>query len=294
MIKRDVSKQQAVSIVTDSIAQVPESEAARLGISIIPFPVYINEQKYLDGVDLSPQQLYQRMRNEKILPTTSAPSPVDFGKAFRARFNAGAQAIVYVCLSSRLSSAYDNACQAAKQICLEFPGRTIEVFDSKQATISEGFIAMEAAKLAASGGSVSNILDSIQKVSNRCGLAVTLETLEFLARGGRIGKAAYLLGSLINVKPILTIKDGIVTPLRTARTNQYSFKAIVDFVAKKAKGCYKLYIGVMQADDEVRASELCDLAISRLHPLEIIQVDFTPVMGVHTGPGVVGLAYYYE
>lgn len=294
MEKNFADGQKKVTIVTDSVAQVPEKLANQLDISVIPFSVQINNQRFLDGVDLSPRQLYQRMRTEKIVPTTSAPSIGEYLAAFRSRLHAGSQAILHVALASKLSSAYNNACEAAKQACLEFPGSAIEVFDSRHVTISQGFIAIAAAKAAAEGKPLLEVLDVARKASDRCGFAATLSSLEYLARGGRIGKAAYLLGSVVDIKPILTVNDGIVTPVKIVRSNKHALHSIVDFVVQKSDGCRRLSIAIMSADDAEGASALKELAMQKMQPDELIEVEFTPVMGVHAGPGLIGMAYYFE
>jgi len=294
MEKRENRNQQVVAIVTDSIAQVPEEIANKLDISVIPFAVNINHQRYLDGINLSPQNMYQRMRSEQILPTTSAPSIGEYLEIFRSRLNKGAQAILHISLSSRLSSGYENACEAAKQASKEFPGSHLEVLDSRQGTISEGFIAIAAAVAASKGGSLEEVEKTARQAMNQCGLAAAPSTLEYLARGGRIGKAAYLLGSMIDIKPILTLDDGTVIPVKNVRTDKHALEAIVNYIVQKVKGYKKLYLGIMAADDAERASMLQGLALQKLKPDKLFQTEFTPVMGVHTGPGVIGLAYYFE
>lgn len=293
-MSRDFSKPQTVAVVTDSVAQVPDADAERLGVSVVPFSVHIENEKFLDGVDLPPQFLYQRMREEKIVPTTSAPSPADYLDVFWSLLNQGIQAIIHFCLSSKLSSAYNNACKAAKWACEEFPGRSVEVIDTFLAAIPQGFIVMAAAERALEGDSLSEILHFVKKSIPQCGLAATPGTLEYLARGGRIGKAAFLLGSMVKIKPILTLEEGVVSPIKVVRTEKRALEAIIDYVAKKIQGHKSFQIAILKADDAERALVLRDLVLKKLNPVKIIQTEFTPVMGVHTGPGLVGLAYFYE
>lgn len=294
MIGRDFSNLQTVAVVTDSVAQVPDGDAERLGVSIVPFSVHIENEEFLDGVDLPPRLLYQRMCEEKIVPRTSAPSPADYLNVFRSHLDKGIQAIIQLCLSSKLSSAYNNACEAAKRACEEFPGRSVKVIDTLLAAIPQGFIVMDAAERALRGDSLSEILQSVKKSVHQCGLAATPGTLEYLARGGRIGKAAFLLGSMVKIKPILTLEEGVVSPIRNVRTEKRALEAIIDYVAKKLQGHKNFQAAILEADDAERALVLRDLVLEKLNPAKIIQTEFTPVMGVHTGPGLVGLAYFYE
>lgn len=288
------NSEQNVAVVTDSVAQVPAEVARELDISVIPFTVSIDRQAYLDGIDLAPQELYRRMRLENILPTTTAASLGQYQQAFEARLSAGAQAVLYVGLSSKLSSGYNTACYAAKMVQEDFPDRTIEVMDSQLATISQGFVVMAAARAAKQGKSLAEVRRAAEEAKQRVGFAATLETLEYLARGGRIGKAESMLGNLIKIKPILSIKNGEVTPVSRARGENHALQAIVDYVVRQVDDYRGLHLAIMQADAQEQAARLEELALQQLQPTKIFHTEFTPVIGVHTGPGVVGLGYYYE
>ncbi len=176
----------------------------------------------------------------------------------------------------------------------EFPDRIIEVLDSQQATISQGFIAIAAARAAAAGKPLPEVRRAAEEAKRRVGFAATLETLEYLARGGRIGKAAFMLGNLIKINPILTIKDGEVTPVSRVRGQNNALQAIVDYVAQQVEDHRVLHLAIMEADAPEQAARLQELALQKLRPAEIFHSEFTPVMGVHTGPGLVGLGCYYE
>ena len=165
-----------VAIVTDSVAQVPAEVARQLDITVIPFTVSIDGQPYLDGIDLAPKELYRRMRLENIMPTTTAPSLGQYQQAFEACLHAGAQAVLYVALSSKLSGGYSTACQAANIVKEEFPDRIIEVLDSQLATISQGFVAMAAARAAAQGKPLAEVRRAAEEANRRTGFAATLET----------------------------------------------------------------------------------------------------------------------
>lgn len=283
-----------VAIVADSVAQVPAEIARQLDITVIPFTVNIDGQWYLDGIDLAPQELYRRMRLENVMPTTTAPSLGQYQQAFEACLHAGAQAVLCVALSSKLSGGYSTACQAAKIVQEEFPDRIVEVLDSRQATISQGFVVMAAARAAAQGKPLAEVRRAAEEAKRRVGFAATLETLEYLARGGRIGKAAYMLGNLIKINPILTIEEGEVTPVSRVRGENHALQAIVDYVAQQVKDHRVLHLAIMEAAAPKQAARLRELTLQKLRPTELFHSEFTPVMGVHTGPGLVGLGYYYE
>lgn len=189
---------------------------------------------------------------------------------------------------------YSAARHAAEAIQQEYPTYRVEVLDSEQATISQGFVAIAAARAAAEGKPLPEVLQAAQNARQRGGFAATLETLDYLARGGRIGKAAFMLGSLMNIKPILTIAEGVVAPLERVRGERHALQAIVDYVVQQVNGRRLLYLAVLEADAPQQAALLQELALQKLQPTEIFHSDFTPVMGVHTGPGLVGLGYYFE
>jgi DegV family protein with EDD domain len=289
------TREKTVALITDSVAQVPVETARELGIAIVPLTVQIEGKPYRDGVDLDLTQLYNRMRNEKVVPTTIAPSPGEFEEAMRQCLDHGAKSVLCISLSSRLSSSYQNACLAARLLKEEEPGREIEVLDSLSAAACEGFMAITAAQAAARGEPMEAILQAARQAGSRTGLVASFETLEYLARGGRIGKAAYMMGSLINIKPIITLdQKGTVAPAGAARSTKRALQAMVDFVGKRAKGHKKLQLTILEAEAPEQAAQLLELAEAQLQPEGIHKSVFTPVMGVHTGPGLIGLVYYYE
>jgi len=295
MSQTTTKKPLEVAVIGDSVAQVPAEVAQQLGITIIPLIVQIEGTPYQDGVDLAPSELYRRMRSENIMPTTTAPSVGKYYETFRDKLEAGAPAILCITLSSKLSMAYGTACQAAELIRGNFPDRQIEVFDTRQAAISQGFITIAAARAAAEGKSMPEVIQAAEDAKKHTGIAATVETLDYLARGGRIGKAAYMAGSLIKIKPILFVdEEGMVAPLSRVRGDNRALQAIVDHVAHQTNGYKTLYLAVMEADAQDQAQQLEELALQVLHPKEIFHSEFTPVMGVHTGPGLVGLGYYFD
>ena len=294
MSQTTMNERSKVTVVCESVAMIPDQVAKQLGIPIVPFTVNVNGKSYLDGINLQPAELYRRMRVEDILPTTTAASLGSYRDTFRASIQAGASSILCVALSSRLSAGYSTACEAAKLVQAEFPDCTIAVMDTLHVTSSQGFVAIAAAKAAAEGKSLAEVRQVAEEACTHVGFFITLETLDYLARGGRIGKASYMLGSLIKIKPILTLEKGEIAPVDRVRGDNHALNMIVDHVARKADGRSALHIAVMDADAPEQAMLLKELVQEKLQPVEILTRDFTPVLGVHVGPGMVGLAYYYE
>jgi len=284
-----------VSIVTDSVAQIPTEIAQELEIRVVPSIVQIDGVEYLDGVDIDSQSLYERMRVEDLQVSTTSPPLGFFYDAFKSSIEKGIDSIVYVGLTNQLSATFSTAEAATLMLRQEFPQTRIELVDSRTATIAQGFVTMEAARLAAKGADIDAVLARVFAVRERVGLVAALETLKYLARGGRIGKVAYMMGSIIKILPIVTInRKGIVAPLGRVRGEHKVVERLVDYVEQMVSGYRKLHLAITHADASERASELDRLARERFGVGEILWTNFTPVMGAHAGPGVIGLAYYYE
>lgn len=283
------------AIVTDSVAQVPLELTRRLGIVTVPFSLTFEGIVYTDLRDVNLNHLYQRMRYEKDLHlTTSAPSVGMFHETFMECLNQGAESILYIGLSSRLSSAFSTAREAAEMISSELGSQPIFLFDSLLATVAQGFLAIEAARLAVKGIRPEAIMKQLAGERQRTGFAAGLETLEYLARGGRIGKATYLLGNAIRILPVDSIDDnGEVIPVSRKQGFDRVLEEIIGYVGRKITGYQHLSLAVMHADTLIQAKKLQTMAVDRFHPDEIYITDITPTMVAHAGPGIIGLAYHY-
>lgn len=289
------AKRGKVAVVTDSVAQVPSEVAIQLDIQVVPSTLLLAGHKYQDGVDLVPEELYRRMREEKVVVHTTSPPVGSFYQTFMQLIDEGVEEVLYIGLSSEMSATYSAAQNGARLVLEEHPSREIILFDSKKATIAQGYIAIEAARMAARGSSLLEVVARAEQVRDHTGLVATLETLEYLARGGRIGKIAYMLGAAVKILPIVTFgEDGTVAPVAMGRSDDSTLRRMVAYVADKTKGCSRLHLAIMQADAQQRAARLRQYAIERLEPTEIIMTHFTPVMVAHAGPGLIGIAYYYE
>lgn len=283
-----------VAVMTDSVAQIPPEIARQHNIRVIPFSIIIQEEVYKDGVDIRPSELYQRMRTEEIVPRTSQPSLGEYLNFYKDAFEQGADSILYVALSDKLSGAFSTASKAAHLAKEEFSGKQIEIFDSRTATIAQGFTAITAAQAARDGAELPDLLEIARKTRRNVGFVAMLETLFYLERGGRIGKAAYLMGNMINIKPLISIDaDGEVDPLGSTRGEKKSLERLVNCVASTAGEKRLAKLAVMHADNLAAAELLKNLAEDRLDIKVSITCEFTPVMGAHAGPGVLGLGYQF-
>lgn len=282
------------TVVTGSAAQVQSDIAEQLGIEILPLKIYVNGNEYLDGIDLSPNDLYQKMRNDKVDVKTAAPSVGQYYECFKNILEQGERDILCITLSSKLSSDYLSAENAADMAQEEFQSAKVIVFDSFAAAAPQGYLAIEAAHRLHRGESMDSVVSYLNSARQKTGFLAALDTLSYLSQGGRIGKAAFLVGDAFQLKPILTLKDGIVAPASIVRTEDRVFSRITSIVKQKTEGCQKLKLSLMHADALERAKRLQTMLLELYPSIEIPILEFTPVMGAHAGPGLVGVGYYYE
>jgi len=283
------------TVVTGSAAQVPPDIAEQLDIEILPLKIYLNGKEYLDGIDLSPNDLYQKMRSEKVDVKTAAPSVGQYYECFKNILEQGERDILCITLSSKLSSDYLSAVNAANMVQEEFQTAKVIVFDSFAAAAPQGFLAIEAAHRLHSGDSMESVVNYLSTARQRTGFLAALDTLSYLSQGGRIGRAAFLVGDALQIKPILTLKeDGVVAPETIVRSEDKIISRIISIVEQKTEGCQKIRLSVMHADALIRAKRLQKMLLELYPSIEIPILEFTPVMGAHAGPGLVGVGYYYE
>lgn len=272
-----------VRIVTDSVADIPAGVIAELGISVIPVLVRFGEETFRDGIDITTDQFYARLVTTKVMPTTSVPSMDMFARTY-ARLAEETDEILVIMISSKLSGLYNAALQSAD--LLESDCR-IEVVDSCTAVMAEGFVVIRAAQAAKAGANLDEILKIVHANLPRVEIRAAFDTLEYLKRGGRIGKAQALLGSMLKVNPIVAIKDGVVDPAGRARSRAKAIDHLFDFAAG-----YK-HIEELAVEDAACPDDgnLLVKRLGKIFPEErIYRSRTTPVIGAHTGPGLLLVA----
>lgn len=287
--------QNTAVVVTGSVAQVPPEIASQLGMVILPLTINVAGKDYLDGIDIFPGELYQKMRTQKLEVKTAAPSVGQYYESFKRIIDQKGCDVLCITLSRQLSSGYNAAVIAAQMISNEHPMSKVIVFDSLLVAAPQGLLAIEAAKQLQAGLSLEEVVQYLTNARHRSGLLAALDSLDYLAQGGRIGKAAYLVGSALQIIPILSInKEGIVAPSRVVRNKENVIPAIISILTKQTSGFKKLDISVTHADAQEKAEALKQ-SLNECYPsLEIPISDFSPVMGAHTGPGLIGLGYLFE
>ncbi len=276
------------AIVTDSTAYIPDELCKKLNITVVPLSVIWGGETFSDGVTIKPAEFYARLQKAKVMPSTSQATPADMHKAFASLLEQGYN-LMGVFISEKLSGTLDSARQAREE--LSSAKDKIVLFDSENTGMALGFQALALARAAADGASLAECQKLAEAVSPDTGVFFAVETLEFLHRGGRIGGAQRYLGSALNLKPILTIKDGKVDSIDRVRTSKKAYERIIELVAEKCAGKSNIRLATLHANAEENAKSVLKSAATQLNAVESILSSVSPAIGTHTGPGTVGLAY---
>lgn len=272
-----------VGIITDSVADLPAEVARRLGIEVVPLIVRFGAQEYRDGVDLSTEEFYRMLKTRREFPATATPSPAAFAAAYD-RLAEQAGELLVITLSSRLSGTYQAALQGRE---LMRRRARVEVLDSGTAAIMEGFTVMRAAEAIRDGATLEQAAAVARAAAARSDMLCTFDTLEYLRRGGRIGAAAAFLGSLLKVNPLLTLREGLVQPAGRTRSRA----GAVDRLYEYAAGFQRIEELAVEHTACPEEAEALLERLSALHPRERIYLSkMTPVIGTHTGPGLLLVA----
>lgn len=274
-----------VAIVTDSTSCLTDALIEKYNIHVIPLLVNWDGESLKDGIDITADQFYARLSNSSSMPATSQPSAGEFVELYE-KVAETAETIVSIHISSELSGTYQSA--LAAQGMVEVP---VELVDSRSAATPLGMMVIEAAKAVENGADAAGAAAAAKAMINKANIFFVVDTLEFLHRGGRIGGARRLIGSVLNIKPILTIDDGKVESHASVRTKKKAMKAMIDTVTEKLGGGAPRYIGVIHSSAPDEAARLASLMGDQFSSAEVIEADLTPVIGTHVGPGCVGLAY---
>jgi DegV family protein with EDD domain len=268
-----------VKIVTDSTCDVPASLVKELGITIVPEYLRFGQKLYRDGIDISQDEFYRELQSSAVHPSTSQPSPQDFSDVYQNLMGAS-DGILSIHLSSRLSGTYESARIAANKLPPAYP---IEVLDSLSVTTGLGLLVIEAARMALTGMSLAELFAKTKLLINDIHMLGFFETLKYLAAGGRIGKAKALLGAILDVKPLLTVKNGEMTPVGQARTRTRAVDRLYEF-ARKAIHIRNLSIVYSTTPDE--ALTLAVRLDSIFPKGKTVISQLSSALGVHGGPGI--------
>ena len=283
-----------VTLVSDSTCCLPPEIVRKYGIRLVPIVIHYNGKSYYDGVDIGAGEIYRIMRRREDLPSTSTPSTGDFLNAYREAIERG-ESVVSVTLTSLQSKTCEVA-SVAKQMALEsLPGASIEVIDSRAVGGALGFVVLEAARAADRGASLEEVCQVARKVMDRVVLVAMVDSLYYLARTGRIAKAAAWAGSILNMKPVLehTTEVGETMPLARPRSKAKAVEIMLGDMAERV-GDARVHVNVHHADELDEGKRLMAEIERRFNCVELFLTEFTPGMGVHAGPGIIGMSFMTE
>ena len=279
---------QEIAVVTDSAANLPQELAQKHQIRVVPLSLRLGEHLYRDEIDITSTEFYRILRERKTQMATSQPSVGDFLEVYRELGNRFRE-IFSIHLPPRLSGTMSSALTAARQL----PSLSIHVIDSGCACMGQGFVALAAARMAEAGASVGEILREVDAVISRVRLLASLDTLEYVVRGGRLSVAAALLRPAFKIKAMLSLQDGKLGFLGLARSRKKAIRRLLDTMESQV-GDQPVHAAVFHTDDLEAAEGLCQIVAKRFQCLELHLTSLTPVMGVHAGPGTLGLTYYLD
>jgi DegV family protein with EDD domain len=277
-----------IAIVTDSAACIPAKLLRKYNVHVLPFMLVFGDRVYRDGVDVTTAQFYHMLREVKRPPTTSQPSIGDFQELYDS-LTGEAQGIVSIHVPATLSGTL-SAAQAAARFSHALP---VRVVDSGSAAMGEGFVVLAAARAAALGANLDQVVQAAQAVASQVKLCATLDTLDYLARSGRVPGVAALAGSVLDIHPVFTLQRGRIHTMIRMRTKKLAIKYMLEWMAEEVQNM-PVRVAVFHADATDQADELRKQVAQHFHCEELYTTEFTPVMGAHTGPGVIGLAFYTE
>ncbi|MCB2209711.1 DegV family protein [bacterium] len=276
-----------VAIVTDSTAYLPENLVSAYNITVVPLVVIWGEETLRDNIDIGPDEFYQRLSGTKVMPSTSQATIQAFMDAFQKLTDEGYDILTLV-ISSALSGTLDSATQAKKS----FPDANIELLDSKFTSVPLAFMALSAARAAKRGASLAECKEIAAAIRENCNVFFAVDTLEFLHRGGRIGGASRFLGTALNLKPILYLEDGKIEALEKVRTSKRAHSRLLELLEENSNGKEPInMMGVVNAAAPDSANTLLEGIKAQFSPNEVLIANLSPVIGTHTGPGTVGVAY---
>jgi DegV family protein with EDD domain len=275
-----------VAIVTDSTAYLPKELVELYQIHVVPNVVNWGTKSYRDGVDIGATEFFERLKTDPVQPTTAVSSVGEFRDVY-ARAAETADTVLGVHLSAKLSGTFSAAEQARAML----PDQNIQLIDSNATAMALGFVVLAAARAVEAGGSLEEAARAAHKTIPHVGIVFTVETLEYLKRGGRVGGAAAFVGGLLDLKPILELRDGRVEPVERVRTKRKAVERVLEIIAEKTKGKSPIRLATLHAAAPQEAASLLEAAKQRLGAVETILSEVSPTVAVHTGPGTVGLAY---
>jgi len=280
---------QKIVVVTDSTAYIPKEALGNLSIPVIPLWLLWDGDRFRDGIDIDPATFYSRLKESKTIPTTSQPSAGEFVEFFKEQAR-DADAVVGIFISSKISGTVHSALTAQQQL----RNPNIHVIDSLSTSMGLGFLVLAAAEAAAAGKSVDEVIAVAQNVRSHLHVLFVIDTLEYLHRGGRIGGAKRLLGTALNIKPVLDLESGAIEALTQVRTKKKAVAQVLDIAEQRTNGKPIARAAVVDVDTPDEANDTARKIKERFGLDIVYRSPVSPVIGTHTGPGTLGLLFYTQ
>jgi DegV family protein with EDD domain len=280
-----------VAILTDSTASLPESLIAELNIRTVAYYIHRGTEVLRDLVTIQRDEFLNWLMTAKVLPTTASPGPGDYFDAYEELSQEGYDEIISIHMTSKGSGAYQAAMVAQSMMQEELPDVRVEVIDTRNVSLCQGWMAIEAARAALAGLRLEEVVARVKAMIPITRMIQTADTLKYLYMGGRIGKASQLVGSLLNIKPLISMEDGEIVAAGIAHSRGQAYQAIVDKVEEKV-GQDQIKVAYVHAGARQEVEKLKKAVESRLNAVESLIAELSPALAVHTGPGTAGLCYF--
>jgi DegV family protein with EDD domain len=279
-----------VAVLTDSTASIPENLLAALNIHTVAYYIHRGQEVLRDLVTIQRKEFLDWLVTARVLPTTASPGPGDYLEAYKGLAEQGSEEIVSIHMTSQGSGAYQAASVAQSMLQEQRPELRVEVIDTRNVSLCQGWMAIEAARAALAGLRLDEVVARVRSMIPRTRMIQTADTLKYLYMGGRIGRAKHLVGTLLNIKPLIGMEDGVIVPLGTARSRAQAYQTMVDKVEEVVgKGMVK--IAYVHAGARQEVEKIKQMVEARLNAVESLVAELSPALAVHTGPGTAGLCY---
>jgi DegV family protein with EDD domain len=280
-----------VGILTDSCASIPESLIEELGIKVVPYYLHRGQETLRDLVDVQREEFFRWLATTEELPQTANPGPGDYLEAFE-ELAQRTQEIISIHMTSVGSGAYQAAVMAQEMAGEALPDLRIEAIDTRNVSMCHGWMVIEAARAALAGRSLDEIVQLVEDMIPITKMIQTADTLRYLYMGGRIGRAKHLFGSLLNIKPLIGMEDGVIIPLGQARSRLGAYRKIVEMMEEDVGPSGQVKVAFVHAAALEEVKKLRAMVEERLTCVEALMAELSPALGVHTGPGTVGVCYF--
>ena len=279
-----------ISIVTDTDSSLPPALAAEYDVQQVPILIHFGEEVFETGVDINDRDLFERVDREGKLPTTAAPSPGKFAKFFQNAFEEDeADAVICFCISGAMSATIKSAQTAARDL---LPEKNITVVDTETLSMGQGFMVLAAAEAAKNGASIDEIIQAAEETRARSHLYGALATLKYLSMSGRVSHLAASMAGMMDIKPILSVQSGKLDMLEKVRTRKKAWERVIELAREDAKGAGMNRTAVLHVNAPEEAEKFTELLRNEMDcPAEILTAELTPGLSVHTGTGLVALAF---